>query len=164
MRIFILLLLFPFVASASCFDDLQSMGWRVKAVQSPSGFCSINEAVRLYATDTTTFHPSVLLSCSTAKDVGMWAKYISAKRIDNVGGYVCRKQRSSIFPSQHSFGKAIDVTAIDGVPISKDWHSAYKAGCKFFNTVLTPMHDSLHHDHLHMDNGYGYSCLFDIVR
>ena len=164
MRLFILIILFPFIASASCLTDLQSMGWRVKAVQSPTGFCSIDEAVRLYATDQTVFEPSVLLSCETARDAGTWAKNISAKKINHVGGYNCRKQRNSMFPSQHSFGKAIDVTAIDGVPIIKDWHNAYKEGCKVFNTVLTPKHDALHADHLHMDNGYGFSCIFDFVR
>ena len=164
MRILIILLLFPFAVSASCFDELQSLGWVVKAEKSPEGFCSIKNPVRLYETDTTVFSPSVLLSCSTARDVGMWAKEISAKRVDNVGGYVCRNQRSSVLLSQHSFGKAIDIVAIDGIPISQKWQSAYKAGCKFFNTVLTPKHDALHQNHLHMDNGYGYSCIFDIVR
>ena len=164
MRLILALALIPFAASASCLDDLKADGWRVEAAQSPSGVCSIDEPVRLYATDTTVFEPSILLSCSTAKDAGIWAKNISAQKVRHVGGYNCRKQRNSFFRSQHSYGAAIDVTHIDGVPISKQWRAAYKEGCKVFNTVLTPDHDALHADHLHMDNGWGFSCLFDFVR
>ena len=164
MRILIIILLFPFSAFGSCLDDLKSSGWVVKSQPQPNDGCYISEPVRLYKTDTTTFNPSILLSCSMAKDVGVWAKNISASEVRHVGGYNCRKQRSSFLPSRHSYGDAIDVTHINGVPISKEWRNAYKEGCKVFNTVLTPMHDSLHKDHLHMDNGWGHSCLFDFVR
>lgn len=165
MRVFLFIILFPFIASASCLDDLKSAGWNVKPVDfKDDGICVIDEAVRLYATPTTTFSPSILLSCSFAKDVGLWAKNISAQKVRHVGGYNCRKQRRSVLQSQHSYGNAIDVVEIDGIPISKSWKNAYKEGCKVFNTVLTPEHDSLHADHLHMDNGWGFSCLFDFVR
>lgn len=70
--------------------------------------------------------------------------------------------------SEHSKGQAIDVTAFelaDGtmVSVKKDWrgpvdkasflHEVARASCSSFNVVLTPNHDRLHQDHLHLDIG-----------
>jgi hypothetical protein len=71
-------------------------------------------------------------------------------------------------PSEHAKGQAIDVGGFelaDGTVISvkKDWftqgkradflHEVARASCEHFNVVLTPNHNRLHHDHLHLDIG-----------
>ena len=60
--------------------------------------------------------------------------------------------------SQHSYGNAIDIAAIDGIPISTNWRASAKKACWYFNNVLTPETDRAHHDHLHLDNGLGFPC------
>ena len=152
-------------ALSGCFNDLQSAGYGVKRLAPFSeGECRIADPVLLSSTPTTKFSSPVTLSCEFARDVGKWTADIGAKHISHVGGYNCRMTRKGWIRSQHSYGTAIDVSAINGVPISKEWYSAYKSACKVFNTVLTPKHDALHQHHLHIDNGWGHSCFFDIFR
>ena len=164
-RLLLALILLPSFAFADCTSDLQSSGYKFKPLASfQDGHCGIEEPVRLYATPTTKLSKPIVLECSFVKKVGSWTKDIGASRISHVGGYNCRKVRGGFLASQHSYGNAIDVSSIDGVPISKSWRHAYKRACKYFSTVRTPDHDANHQHHLHIDNGWGYGCLFDIVR
>lgn len=160
--------LFVFIfspAMSDCFNDLRSSGYVVKKLAPFSeGDCEIGDPVLLSSTPTTNFSSPVTVSCEFAKDIGRWTADMGAKHITHVGGYNCRMTRKGWIRSQHSYGNAIDISAIDGVPISEQWYSAYKSACKVFNTVLTPKHDALHQNHLHIDNGWGHSCFFDIVR
>lgn len=152
-------------AQADCVSDLESRGYEVKRLAAFSdGRCGIDDPVLLSATPSTNFSSPITLSCEFARKIGEWAADIDARHITHVGGYNCRKIAGSMFWSQHSYGNAIDVTAIDGIPISKRWRKAYRYGCKHFTTVMTPDHDEAHQDHLHIDNGWGLSCLFDFVR
>ena len=57
----------------------------------------------------------------------------------------------SPFMSQHSYGKAIDISKINGVPISDEWEQATAKACKHFNNVLGPGSDKAHGNHLHLD-------------
>ncbi|MBC7953315.1 MAG: extensin family protein [Rhodospirillaceae bacterium] len=103
------------------------------------------------------------------------------KRLHHAGTYDCRVRRNNSTAkaaslgasrggrlSEHSKGQAIDVTAFelaDGtmVSVKKDWrgpadkagflHEVARASCSSFNVVLTPNHDRLHQDHLHLDIG-----------
>ncbi|KAF0220315.1 MAG: hypothetical protein FD176_3360 [Rhodospirillaceae bacterium] len=102
------------------------------------------------------------------------------KRIHHAGTYDCRVRRTSTQVaaalggsrggrlSEHSKGRAIDIMAFeldDGtmVSVKKDWRgqgakSAFlqevaRTSCSVFNVTLTPNHDRLHHDHLHLDIG-----------
>lgn len=102
------------------------------------------------------------------------------KRIHHAGTYDCRVRRTSTKVaaalggsrggrlSEHSRGRAIDIMAFeldDGTMISvkKDWRgqgakSAFlqevaRASCSVFKVALTPNHDRLHNDHLHLDIG-----------
>ncbi|MBR9972341.1 extensin family protein [Magnetospirillum sulfuroxidans] len=102
------------------------------------------------------------------------------KRIHHAGTYDCRVRRTSTKVaaslggsrggrlSEHSKGRAIDIMAFeldDGtmVSVKKDWRgqgakSAFlqevaRASCSVFNVALTPNHDRLHSDHLHLDIG-----------
>jgi hypothetical protein len=70
--------------------------------------------------------------------------------------------------SEHSFGVAIDVSAIDGAVVSKHWkdkgikgdtlREAANVACKHFSNVLTPETNRLHHNHFHLDSGFGFQC------
>mgnify|MGYP001806399486 CR=1 FL=1 len=102
------------------------------------------------------------------------------RRIHHAGTYDCRVRRTQTKVaaslggsrggrlSEHSKGRAIDIMAFeldDGtmVSVKRDWRgqgakSAFlqevaRASCSVFNVTLTPNHDRLHHDHLHLDIG-----------
>ncbi len=103
-------------------------------------------------------------------------------RLIHMGTYDCRTMRTetSIAAaangqgsrggrlSEHAKGQAIDIGGFelaDGTVISvkKDWQGAGKRSdflqevarlsCEHFNVVLTPNHNRLHNDHLHLDIG-----------
>lgn len=100
-------------------------------------------------------------------------------RIDHMGTYDCRTTRTEASTktsgsskggrlSEHAKGRAIDFAGIelaDGrlVYVREKWNSAGPEGaflhqlaresCKSFSVVLTPNHDKLHWDHIHMDTG-----------
>ena len=164
-RLIAFFILVALPAYADCASSLMSQGYAVKRLSAFSdGVCGIDDPVLLSATPSTNFSSPITLSCKFAKKVGAWTAAIGADHITHVGGYNCRKIAGSFFMSQHSYGNAIDVVAIDGVPISKQWRSAYKEACKIFTTVRTPDHDAAHHDHLHIDSGWGFGCIVDFVR
>lgn len=103
------------------------------------------------------------------------------RKVHHAGTYDCRVRRNGSTPvaaalggsrggrlSEHAKGQAIDILAFelaDGtmVSVKKDWRgggakSAFlkevaRASCSTFNVVLTPNHDRLHQDHLHLDIG-----------
>ena len=76
--------------------------------------------------------------------------------------------------SEHSFGNAIDIAAINGVSVLSDWNnqgsksdlikSAAEKACDYFSNVITPAHNELHRDHLHIDRGFGTTCLPGVVQ
>ena len=80
----------------------------------------------------------------------------------------CRQRRGSGLMSEHSFGTAIDVSAIDGAVVSEHWkdkgskgeklRGAASVACKHFSNVLTPETNRLHHNHFHLDTGVGFRC------
>ncbi|MDO8607771.1 MAG: extensin family protein [Phaeospirillum sp.] len=102
-------------------------------------------------------------------------------RLVHMGTYDCRTRRTETTVaaagaggsrggrlSEHARGQAIDIGGFelaDGTAISvkKDWKGAGKrseflqevarASCEHFNVVLTPNHNRLHNDHLHLDIG-----------
>ena len=104
------------------------------------------------------------------------------RKLLHLGTYDCRSKRNNTTDaeaakmgiskggrlSEHAQGRAIDFAGIelaDGsvVTVKKDWHGNTAAGhflrdlaresCRTFNVVLTPNHDRLHHDHIHLDIG-----------
>lgn len=101
-------------------------------------------------------------------------------KLHHMGTYNCRTRRTETTVaaadmgsrggrlSEHGKGQAIDVGGFelaDGTMISvkTDWKGAGKkseflqavarASCEHFNVVLTPNHNKLHADHLHLDIG-----------
>ena len=130
--------------------------------------CPIKNAVRISKFKDTNLSSSVILSCPTAVDTANWLKDIEAKHITHMGTLNCRKRRGSGLMSEHSFGVAIDISAIDGAIVSKHWsdegqkgevlREAAHAACKYFSNVLTPETNKLHHNHFHLDSGIGFQC------
>jgi hypothetical protein len=100
-------------------------------------------------------------------------------RIDHMGTYDCRIRRTEASNktvggskagrlSEHASGRAVDFSGVelaDGrlISVRENWHSPGAQGsflhqvareaCRSFNVVLTPNHDKLHWDHIHMDTG-----------
>ena len=155
----VIYLVMSFKTEFACLQDLDKGGYEYERV---GGYntknCTVYNPVKLIATPTTKLQSPVVLSCSFAKAVGDWTADIGAETITHVGGYNCRKIAGSNFMSEHSYGRAIDITKIDGVPIRLEWKSAASAACNYFNNILTPDTDAAHSDHLHLDNGLGLGC------
>jgi hypothetical protein len=114
------------------------------------------------------------LSCPTASKVASWLADINASSIKHMGTLNCRKRRGRSIVSEHSFGTAIDISHIDGASVKNDWgknnengkilKKAATSACRYFNNVLTPDSNRLHHDHFHLDTGLGLGCSFDNIK
>tara|TARA_B100000963_G_scaffold113140_1_gene98478 strand:+ start:2087 stop:2437 length:351 start_codon:yes stop_codon:yes gene_type:complete len=87
------------------------------------------------------------LSKTRALLVFQWGFFLSISKI-----------AGSPFMSQQSYGKAIDVAKINGVPIEDEWKQATASACKHFNNVLGPWSDKAHANDLHLDSGFGRPC------
>ena len=130
--------------------------------------CPVKNAVRISKFKDATLSSSVILSCPAAVDTANWLEEIEAKHITHMGTLNCRERRGSGLMSEHSFGTAIDVSAIDNAIVSKHWkdtggkgkklRDAANAACKYFSNVLTPETNRLHHNHFHLDSGIGFQC------
>ena len=143
----------------SCVSRLSEEGYKFQKLSGYStAKCNVQNPVKLIATPTTSLNQPVTISCSLAHSLGAWLAEIEAKSISHVGGYNCRKIAGSPFMSQHSYGNAIDIVKIDGVPIKIKWEEAASKACNHFTNVLTPATDNAHSGHLHLDNGFGVSC------
>lgn len=112
------------------------------------------------------------------------------KTIDHYGTYDCRKMRTQSAHnssgqnlgsskggklSEHARGRAIDFAGVelaDGqiISVKHQWrnagaasaflHDVARRSCSLFNVVLTPNHDRLHQDHIHLDVGPNVLCGF----
>ena len=146
----------------NCYDELRLAGYEFDELAEfgPSN-CRVLKPIKLYSLPSTELNKPITLSCPFAMRVGEWANDIAAKNISHVGGYNCRKINGSALMSQHSYGKAIDVVSINKIPISEKWQEASESACKYFNNVLGPGSDKAHANHLHLDSGLGFQCLFN---
>ena len=138
------------------------------------GQCLVKDPVRITKFSNTTISAPLVLNCKTALQTNDWLNEIKARHIDHFGTYNCRTMRGSSVASEHSFGTAIDIAAIDGASIQRDWEKdtakgakirkAADVACAYFSNVITPEHNALHYDHLHLDMGYGTSCMPKAVQ
>ena len=153
----------------NCLDALEQTEALFKSLGNQgTDSCPVKNAVRISKFKDTTLSSSVILSCPTALDTANWLEDISAKHITHMGTLNCRERRGSGLMSEHSFGVAIDVSAIDGAVVSKHWkdksskgeklREAARSACKYFSNVLTPETNRLHHNHFHLDSGVGFQC------
>lgn len=143
------------------------------------GECGINYPVKINSTSTTKFSQPAILSCDMALQVTKWidrtvtplAAFYLGESIREVGigtSYHCRKRRGSSSQkySEHAFANALDIhrfvtmsdRAIQIKPRAENpdkdalFQAAVRgASCAYFNTVLGPMTNEAHKDHLHLD-------------
>ena len=99
----------------------------------------------------------------------------SVRKMSNLGSYSCRNIRSERGGglSEHARGLAIDISGFeldDGTLVSvlRDWqqkgpkgaflHQIAAGACGIFTMVLSPNHNALHSNHLHLDIGPHKHC------
>lgn len=138
------------------------------------GICLVKDAVRIEAFTTTKLSGPIVLNCKAALATHEWLEEIKAKNVMHFGTYNCRTMRGSGVMSEHSFGTAIDIASINGSSVKHHWREksdrgiyireAARRACSYFSNSITPDHDARHHDHLHLDMGYGTSCLPPLVQ
>ena len=133
------------------------------------GICLVKDAVRIEAFPNTKLSGPIMLNCKAALATQKWLEEVKAHNVTHFGTYNCRTMRGSGVMSEHSFGTAIDIASINGSSVKRHWdeksergayiRKAGKLACDYFTNSITPDHNALHHDHLHLDLGYGSSCL-----
>jgi len=136
--------------------------------------CLVKDTVQVSEFSMTKINVPVTLNCNTALRLDKWLNEIKAYDVEHFGAYNCRSMRGSPIMSEHSFGNAIDIAAINGVSVLSDWNnqgsksdlikSAAEKACDYFSNVITPAHNELHRDHLHIDRGFGTTCLPGVVQ
>lgn len=169
----------PAAACLAQLDQRHVQYERVKDWHTAEG-CGIDEAVRISASAVPWSRPA-LLNCEMAVTEEEWEASVvqpAARRylgrnvvkLVHLGTYNCRAEKSEHYErlSQHSFGKAIDVSGFeldDGTRITvlRDWrgegakseflHEVAEGACGIFSVVMTPNRNALHRDHLHLDIG-----------
>ena len=130
--------------------------------------CLIKNAVRIEHFPETKLSSPITVNCSTAVMLHQYFIEIKANTIIHLGSYSCRKIRNSPIISEHSYGTALDISKINGASVKKDWNKkspkgeileeAYRSACALFSNVLTPDSDQNHHNHIHLDKGFGFGC------
>ncbi len=151
------------------------------------GGCAVEAAVRMSQGGVTWARPGVV-SCPFAETLTDFETAVMQplameifgqpiRRLHHMGTYSCRKRNGGLTgrTSEHGFGRAIDIRGFelaDGtvVDVSRDWsrgdrkaqflHALAQRACGRFAVVLTPNHDRLHQDHLHLDSGRYRLCGF----
>ena len=105
-----------------CLRTLEQMNIKFKHLGNvEEKSCLIKNAVRIDKLPRTNLSSGITLNCKTAIDFANWAKEIEARNIVHMGSYNCRKMRNLNIMSEHSFGTAIDIAAIDGASVKRDW-------------------------------------------
>ena len=158
-----------------CLSELSERGIKFTSLGDvQEGNCLIKNAVRVASLPETELSGALTLNCRTASSFISWVDEIEAKNIVHMGTYNCRKMRGSPLMSEHSFGTAIDIASINGSSVKLHWKEKSDRGdyiretariaCDYFSNSITPDHNALHHDHLHLDSGYGTTCLPTFVQ
>ncbi len=171
-----------------CMADLGDLNVRYSAVpdQRYGGGCSTVGSVGLTALPIPVTNIKAV-QCPVARALALWVrddvqtaarKYLGSKvvRVDSMGAYACRNiigGNNSNQRSEHATANAVDIGGFmlaDGrrVAVQSGWYGAQDeqqfwrtvraAGCKRFQTVLSPDYNAAHHDHLHFDMGRGPFC------
>jgi len=130
--------------------------------------CPIKNAIRVVKFNQTTPSSPIILSCPAALSLSNWIDEAGVSSFSHMGTLNCRKVRGANIQSEHSYGTAIDIAGINGISIKGNWgrdnpqgrvlSKAADIACHHFSNVITPETNSLHHDHLHFDIGFGAMC------
>ena len=158
-----------------CLSDLSDRGIKFTSLGDvQEGNCLIKNAVRISMLPEAKLSSALTLNCRAASKFINWMDEIEAKNIVHMGTYNCRKMRGSPLMSEHSFGTAIDIASINGSSVKLHWteksnrgdyiRNSARIACNYFSNSITPDHNALHHDHLHLDSGYGTTCFPTFVQ
>lgn len=153
-----------------------------------AGSCGYDDGVRLASSAGFAYAPRAEVSCAVAAGLFLWEKQIvepaairhfgvPVRRIETFGSYACRPVRGGREGrlSEHARANAIDIAGFrlaDGrrIGIASDWtgkgpeaaflREVRDGACQVFGTTLSPDYNSLHRDHLHLDQaargGWGF--------
>ena len=166
----------------ACHDALASVG--VRFTQVPAAYasngCGFDEAVMVQSSLTEWKGQEKLpMICDLAARMHMWERHIvmpAAEKyfgspvveIKAFGSYQCRRVSGQDHLSQHSFGKAADISGFklaDGreIDVVADFYSKSAKGdflrevhdraCDVFNVTLGPDYNAEHKNHFHLDVG-----------
>ena len=156
--------------------DPAIQGQALGAVNGP-GRCGVEDAVKLRAVAGVSLSPNPTMDCRTAGALKAWVAQAVKPSVGTAGGgvtglrigsdYACRNRNNASGGrlSEHAFGRAVDIMAIelaDGSEISvlRDWgrgragdalKQMWRAACGPFGTVLGPEANAAHRDHFHFD-------------
>jgi hypothetical protein len=175
------------IDSAACLAALQGasrLRFEPQADRKTGVSCEFSNVVR--ATELpVSFNYNPVATCSVMAALYWWQSELQTlamlhlgspvAHIDQMGTYACRNVNSRITGSrsQHAAANAIDIAAFtlaDGRRISvlRNWDkdaaegrflkAAHKAACRYFNGVLGPDYNKLHHNHFHLDIGPYLMC------
>ncbi|WP_323041641.1 extensin family protein [Gemmobacter sp.] len=151
-------------------------GETISPIVGRAGGCGVANPVRITGVAGVALSQPSIVDCDTARALHAWVDRALKPAFGNTGGgvtalqiaghYVCRTRnhRKGARLSEHSKGKAIDVSAIilangQKLSILRDYkgrsgapiRAAHKAACGIFGTTLGPGSDGMHEDHLHLD-------------
>lgn len=140
------------------------------------GGCGVPNPVRITSVAGVKLSQPSIVDCDTARALNAWVERGLKPAFGATGGgvaglqiaghYVCRTRnhKKGARLSEHSRGKAIDISAIilangQALSILRDYRGrsgqpirqAHKAACGIFGTTLGPGSDGMHEDHLHFD-------------
>ncbi len=140
------------------------------------GSCGVEDAVRVTGVSGLSLSQSPTINCQTARALRAWVDEGVKPAVGRQGGgavslrvaahYVCRTRnhRAGARLSEHSFGNAIDISAIEladgtALTVRDDWRGGgretmramHRAACGPFGTVLGPDSDRFHQSHFHFD-------------
>ncbi len=152
----------------------------VEPVGEGEAHCGAERAITLSSIAGITIEPAVIARCGMALGFAEWAQNVvapmaelylddEATTIGTSGSYTCRFRRggeNSATFSQHAFANAIDVASVsfqerspmlirppdENAEDERLFQAAIRGGgCAYFTTVLGPMTNAAHADHLHFD-------------
>lgn len=151
-------------------------GETISPIVGRAGGCGVPNPVRITSVAGVALSQPSIVDCDTARALHAWVDRALKPAFGATGGgvtglqiaghYVCRTRnhRKGARLSEHSRGKAIDVSAIilangQKLSILRDYRgrsgapirAAHKAACGIFGTTLGPGSDGMHEDHLHFD-------------
>ena len=173
-------------APKTCLSALSqaNIAYKTIAYQAPKDGCGIDNGVTVQKL-TARFSSPIESTCALTAALAWWEESLDKDamatmgahiaRVDHVGTYACRNVNGAAEGprSTHASANAIDVTGFHFVngktaTVKRDWAQPTPEGrflalaradaCRFFNAVLSPDYNALHHDHFHLDLGFWRAC------
>lgn len=141
--------------------------------------CGHPRPLKVRSIDGVKLRPEPIMRCETAMGVALWMRNVVVPSAElhldtkptvlgTTGSYQCRKRRSASRTrySEHAFANALDIGGIsfarrdririkerrDSAEAARAFQAAIRGGaCAYFTTVIGPMTNQAHSDHLHLD-------------